>query len=134
MKARTIKHSISELVILICCTLIPISSYGMETSVVYEISPFSIQVGVTESELIQAADAVQNTFLSSRPGFIKRSLLKASDTLYVDIIQWRSKPDITNAEHLLPTCTECQVYFSLMDDSPNKSTVGYSYLEPLRSW
>jgi len=43
---------------------------------VIEWAPFRLREGVTESELLEASNAIQRNFLDGRPGFLRRELAR----------------------------------------------------------
>lgn len=114
--------------------LMSVQSYAFNIKATYVITPFSRSFDIPEEELIKAASAVSDEFLANQPGFIKRSLHKSHDGVYVDVIQWRSFSDAKKAENQVNKCEVCQYYINLMDTSKVKTTIGVTYMEPIKSW
>ena len=77
----------------------------------FELSPFVVKDGVTSERLIRVDQHVENCFLKTPKGYIKRSLLKGKEGHSVDIIYWQSDIDTTTAANESPIYFEC---FSLM--------------------
>ena len=65
-----------------------------------EWAPFQLNDGVSESDLINAAEKIQSEFLASQPGYVKRELLKASGEVWVDLIHWTDKESAFRQEAL----------------------------------
>ena len=100
-----------------------------------EWAPFIIANGVTEQQLIIAADRVNHKFLIKQSGFIKRELIKKSDVEYADVIHWNTKKEAAAAAEKTFNCSECSEYFKLMDmEASINAGKGFSHYEVLRRW
>lgn len=100
-----------------------------------EWAPFIKVKGVTEQQLITAADRVNFEFLTKQPGFIKRELIKKSDTEFADIIHWNTKKEAIAAGEKVFNCNECKEYFELMDmEASANAGKGFSHYEILKEW
>jgi hypothetical protein len=100
-----------------------------------EWAPFVKINEVSDQQLIAAADQVNQVFLSQQPGFIKRELIKKSDTEYADVIHWSSKKDAETAGHKVFDCDQCKSYFALMDtDESVAAGAGFSHYDILKQW
>lgn len=100
-----------------------------------EWAPFIKIKGISDQQLIVAADLVNSEFLVKQPGFIKRELIKKSDIEYADLIHWRTKKEAELAGVKVLNCGECNTYFKLMDmeESANAGK-GFSHYEILKKW
>lgn len=58
---------------------------------VVEWAPFRAAAGVGESDLLEAADALQRDFVAKQPGFVRRELLRAGDGEWVDLVVWEDE-------------------------------------------
>jgi len=106
-----------------------------ESAVVVEWAPFIKAVDISDSVLIHTADKVTSGFLTHQAGFIKRELVKKSDSEYADIIHWNTKSDATAAANKVETCTVCAEYFELMNISESDAAgAGFSYFSVLKTW
>jgi len=104
-------------------------------SLAVEWAPFIINEGVTDQQLITAADQVNSVFLAKQVGFIKRELIKKSATEYADIIHWKTKADAVAAGEKVFDCVECNEYFKLMNmEASAKAGSGFSHYEILKKW
>lgn len=100
-----------------------------------EWAPFIKNEGVTDKQLVDAADIVNSVFLVKQLGFIKRELIKKSDTEYADIIHWNTKIDAVAAGEKVFNCAECNEYFKLMNmDASANAGAGFSHYEILKRW
>ena len=84
---------------------------------VVEWAPFSLKEGVSEQTLLEAAEALQQHFLSKQEGFLKRELLKGPDNSWVDILHWSSKEAADKAMQQIMSSAACQKYFECMSDA-----------------
>jgi hypothetical protein len=74
-------------------------------------------------------------FLTQQPGFIKRELIKKSDTEYADVIHWNTKKEAVAAGEKVFSCVECNEYFGLMDmEASANAGKGFSHYEILKEW
>lgn len=84
------------------------------SQIVIEYAPFAVKPGVTEAELLKAAERVQTGFMAHQPGCLAREVLREGPGRYADIIWWESREA---AEAAMPKAMEsvtCQPYFALM--------------------
>ena len=106
-----------------------------QDSVAVEWAPYIKSSNVTDVELIKIADKLNLEFLSLQKGFIKRELIKKSETEYADIIHWDTQADAISAGGKAETCAVCAEYFKLMDAEASSSAgAGFSYYSILKSW
>ena len=106
-----------------------------ESIVAVEWAPFIKNEGITDQQLIEAADHVNVVFLVKQQGFIKRELIKKSETEYADIIHWNTKTDAVAAGEKVFNCAECNEYFKLMNMEASASAgSGFSHYEILKEW
>jgi hypothetical protein len=106
-----------------------------KTPIAVEWAPFIKINGVSDHQLIVAADQVNIDFLSKQAGFIKRVLIKKSDVEYADIIHWSTKKEAVAAGEKVLSCAECNEYFKLMDMAESENAgKGFSHYEILKEW
>lgn len=79
------------------------------------LAPFKLAAGKTEADLIAASDMFQNQFVDSRPGVIRRELVRTGDGKYLDIVQFRSVEDAQAIMKEEMESNVCHEYFSVMD-------------------
>ena len=103
--------------------------------VAVEWAPFVKAKGITDQQLIVAADRVNLEFLTKQPGFIKCELIKKSDAEYADVIHWNTKKAAVAAGEKVFSCVECNEYFELMDmEASATAGKGFSHYEILKAW
>lgn len=56
---------------------------------VFEIAEFKLNSGVDEAAALKAAEKVSQ-FAKEQAGFIRRSLTKSSDGIWIDVIEWKN--------------------------------------------
>lgn len=81
---------------------------------VIEWAPFRTRDGVSEAQLLEAADALQREFLVAQRGFVRRELLRASDGSWVDLVYWTDADAAHAIMDAIATSAACQRYFALM--------------------
>jgi hypothetical protein len=82
-----------------------------------EWAPFELRSGASESDLIEAAEQLQNGFLELQPGFVRRELLRGDGRRWVDLIVWANRGDAERAAARVGASDACRAYFSLMHDT-----------------
>ena len=106
-----------------------------ESLVAVEWAPFIKNEGISDQQLIVAADQVNVVFLARKPGFIKRELIKKSEIEYADIIHWNTKADAVAAGEKVFNCAECNQYFKLMNmEASAGAGSGFSHYEIIKEW
>lgn len=105
-----------------------------QSNVVVEWAPYKKLSNITDSQLVNAADNVNSEFLAKQKGFIKRELVKKSETDYADIIHWASQADAESAGSKVESCSVCLEYFKLMNTEAGESGAGFSYYSILKIW
>ena len=104
---------------------------------VVEWAPFVTVEGTSNQALIAAASKVNAEFLSIQPGFIKRELVKKSDSdsEYADIVYWATQENALAAGAKVETCVVCAEYFKFMDMGASENAgAGFSYYSILKEW
>ena len=125
-----------ENTILAALLLLAVSSISSAANnAVVEWAPFVKIAGVSDQDLISAATKVHLDFLSIQPGFIKRELVKKSESEYADIVYWSTQKNAVTAGDKVKKCTVCVEYFKLMDmKSSETSGAGFSYYSIIKAW
>lgn len=88
---------------------------AQENSTFIEWAPFEVRLGVSDEELMQASERVQNEFLVKQKGYIKRELLKGKDNQWADLVYWESEEDAKAAIPKTMDSEACGVFFGLME-------------------
>jgi hypothetical protein len=81
---------------------------------VIEYAPFRLREGVTEAELLEAAEAIQREFLGRQPGFVRRELARIADGRWADMVYWTDAHSAEAAMAKAGESTTCGRYFALM--------------------
>jgi len=106
-----------------------------QDSISVEWAPFVKAKGITDKQLVNAANSVNLEFLSKQVGFIKRELIKKNDLEYADVIHWSSKQEALKAGEKVFDCEKCNEYFKLMDMQASANAgSGFSHYIILKSW
>jgi len=106
-----------------------------EDLIAVEWAPFVKASGVSDQELIKAADLVNKHFLSKQKGFMKRELVKKNEREYADIIHWQTKDNAITTDNAISNCVQCEAYFKLMDiEASSKAGAGFSHYEIIKTW
>jgi hypothetical protein len=102
---------------------------------VLEFAPFDLADGISETELLDASEALQSEFLDRQDGFLKRELVRRDERHWVDIVYWRDKEAVERAMKNAEESPVCFRYFQLMigadHDQPGS---GVLLLEQVRSY
>jgi heme-degrading monooxygenase HmoA len=80
-----------------------------------EIARFRLKAEVSDEELRNASDALQDDFLSRVAGFLSRELLHVEGRDYVDLVRWRSKEAALAAMQKADQWPAAGAYFALVD-------------------
>ncbi len=62
----------------------------------YEIVTYRLKDGVTASDYLSTGPKVE-VFLKSQPGFFHRGAGQVNDSIWIDVLTWRSKSDFEKA-------------------------------------
>ncbi len=85
------------------------------TDITVEIANITLKKGVTEEQLMEASQKLQNEFVDSLKGFISRELVHLYENQYADIIHWETREDAEKAMEQASSSTACMEFFSLME-------------------
>lgn len=94
-----------------------------------EWAPFQLNAGISQAQLLTAAQAFQTHFLQSQVGYKERQLLHLSENIYADLIQWYSSTDAKAAAAAAAQHWAGHAYFQLMQAADMPS--GMLHLEQL---
>lgn len=100
---------------------------------ILEIAVIRLAAGRTEQDLIRASDRFQE-FLRGQNGFLERSLVRASDGSFADVVRWASRKDADAIMEKVASSTACQTYFSIMEPSPGNPAEGVSHFDILATY
>lgn len=92
-----------------------------------EMVTFKSKPDFTPDAVIAAAEGV-NVFLKEQPGFISRTLGRAEDGTWHDILFWESQNHLTNAMQAAATCPHCAALFGVIDAGHDKMALFPSQL------
>ena len=95
--------------------------------------PFRPAAGVTESQLLAAADALHTDFLAASTDYLRRMLLRDENGAYVDCVAWRSRADHAAAMRDATNHPAAQALFALIDD-PEAVGAGMRHFDVARQW
>lgn len=87
--------------------------------VTVEVVTFALNVGVSESQLVNAAYKI-NADLAKQPGFISRNLAFDKKGEWVDIIHWRNLASAEAAAQNMMQNEKAGEFFSLIDQNKMK--------------
>lgn len=105
----------------------------MNTKII-EIAAITLVNGKTEKDLVEASNRFQS-FLSTQPGFIARSLVSTSNGQFADIIEWKDRACADAIMHVAASSPECHAYFCVMNMEgmdPSTGVAHYSVLAQYR--
>ena len=91
-----------------------------------EWAPFKVADHVSDSELFEAANALESNFLKQQAGYVRRELLKGEGRNWVDLVYWSSAETAQAAAQSIMQNTACQQYFALMADMDGSGVAHYS--------
>lgn len=91
---------------------------------IMELAPFRLRPGVTEEQLVEASAALQRDFVSKLPGFLSRTLLRATDGSYLDVVWWASREAAQGAVNAAAESKTCAAFFALMDADVSDAGAG----------
>jgi hypothetical protein len=86
----------------------------MKDQVVIEWAPFKLAPGVTEEELAAASRDLQQKFLATQRGFLRRELLRGKNGDWVDLLHWADQAAADDAMKAAGESAICLAYFHLM--------------------
>ena len=91
-----------------------------------EWAPFKVASHVSDQQLFEAANALENDFLKHQSGYVRRELLKGENRNWVDLVYWSSPEKAQAASKIFMDSTACQQYFSLMTDTDGSGVAHYA--------
>jgi hypothetical protein len=104
-------------------------------TVTIEWAPFRVLAGVTEQELLDASQALQDDFLAKQPGFLRRELLKGAAGQWADLVYWESHALAQAAMKAASDSAVCATYFKLLEAAdPNNPELGVLHFAVTRSY
>ncbi len=69
----------------------------VDDNVVYEVARFQVRDGVSDEDVIAAAETLQSDFLVKYDGVVYRELMKAADSTWLDTVHWESVGDFAES-------------------------------------
>ena len=102
-------------------------------SLTVEWAPFQVAVHVTDNQLIDAANDIEQNFLLKQKGYVRRELLKGQDNQWIDLVYWTTTEAAAMAAQAATESPVCMNYFSLMQGAED-TEAGISYYQQIRTW
>ena len=88
----------------------------MNESTCVEWVEFRLKPGVTESQLLNASEALRTDFLNLQHGFQHRTLIRLNEQgLYADLVHWANRKDADKAMAASSVIPACGAYFALLE-------------------
>ena len=107
----------------------------MVRSQIVELAPFSLAEGVTNDALLSASRRLETEVLTRMDGYIGRVLLQTADSLWADMVFWRTREA---AEAMLEVAMEskaCRDYFACMADAdPSQPGNGVAHYRVIQGY
>ncbi|MCO6184826.1 antibiotic biosynthesis monooxygenase [Rhizobium sp. L1K21] len=100
---------------------------------IIEIATVTLAAGKTEEDLVAASDQFQ-TFLSTQPGFIARTLVRKDDGLFADVVEWEDQASADTMMQAAAGSPECGAYFSVMNLADNNPATGVAHCTVLAQY
>jgi len=91
------------------------TAHAQDNGMIVEWAPFEVREGVSNEQLLQASEHLQNEFLVKQKGYIKRELLKGDGKQWVDLVYWASEEDAQAAIQNAMNSEACGAFFGLME-------------------
>ena len=89
----------------------------MDQNNVVEQVIYKIKEGISESDFIRQNESL-NKWVMDQPGFLYRSLTKAPDDMWIDIVYWKNMESAQKAAETFSSAPECaQVMQAIVEDS-----------------
>ena len=101
--------------------------------VTIEWAPFETASHVTDQQLIQYADNLEEQFLKTQQGYLRRELLKRGPNKWVDMVYWDSPENARLATKTAHESQVCLEYFSLMV-GVEEAEAGILHLYQVKQW
>ena len=88
----------------------------MNDSLCIEWVEFQLKPGATESQLLDASEALRTEFLNLQNGFQRRSLIRLGEQgVYADLVHWTHRKDAEAAMAASSAFPACGAYFALLE-------------------
>jgi len=85
------------------------------TTVVIEITQFTLVKDVAEQEFLREAEHIQYLFLEKQPGYIDRELLKDAAGHWADVLHWETTAQAQAAAQAMLQEPVCQRFLTMID-------------------
>ncbi len=103
------------------------------TNKIIEIATITLAPGKTENDLLEASNVFQS-FLSSQPGFIARSLVRKSDGNFADVVEWQDQESADAIMQVASNSPECGAYFGVMNMEGVDPATGVTHYSVLANY
>ena len=80
-----------------------------------QLAPIRLKAGHDEQALLAASDAFQANFVSKQAGIVQRTLLRAKNGGYADLVFFESKADAERVAQAEQTSEHCAAFFELLE-------------------
>lgn len=71
--------------------------------------------GVSEQEFLAASDRFEQNYMKSRPGFLKRTLLRDDNDEWLVLVEWETAADAENSMDAFPTDPASAPFNAVLD-------------------
>ena len=101
---------------------------------IMEWAPFKLLPGVTEADLLAASEKLQRDFIAKQPGFISRTLVRAADGSYADVVWWQTAEAASEVVHRAAQSQTCAAYFALMGADHSDPGAGVAHFDAIAEY
>lgn len=101
---------------------------------VVEWAPFTVREGITDEAVVKAAQDVEDQFLKTQKGYLKRSLLKGKEGQWADIVFWETEAAAQAAAQAAYESPICHTYFALMKGADHNDVSAIAHYQLMRDW
>ncbi len=96
---------------------------AQQKATVVEMVTFKLLKGITDTEFLQATEAMETGFLCAYKGFVRRTLSKSDEDSWLDHIEWTDMKAAKNVFELALQVPATGPFFQAVD--PNSVTLKY---------
>lgn len=76
---------------------------------------YKLADGITEDQLLQAAENIVESWMSKQPGFVGWQINKIADNEFIDVVQWESQAAAKAAEANMKDIPQDDPWFACYD-------------------
>lgn len=102
---------------------------------IVELAPFVPKPGVTEAEVLAAAERMEHEFLSQQPGYLGRAVTCGADGRWMDVVLWADHAAAQAILPKIPLSAACAAYFACMAGADHADPAGgVTFLYAMRTF